>query len=105
MADRGRVRSPSWWRRRSLRARLTAAATLVIAIGAAVAAVLLVVRIDRGLTSALDTTLRQRASDVASASRGDDDIRRGIPAGRVGEIVQVVQPDGRVYAASTNITG
>ncbi|HEX6446183.1 MAG TPA: ATP-binding protein [Streptosporangiales bacterium] len=104
MAERGRVRAPSWWRRRSLRARLTAAATLVIAIGAAVAATLLVVRIQGGLTNALDTTLRQRASDVASASRGDD-IRSGIPAGRVGEIVQVVRPDGRIYAASTNITG
>lgn len=104
MADRGRARPPSWWRRRSLRARLTAAAILVIAIGAALAATLLVVRIQGGLTSALDTTLRQRASDVTSASRGDD-IRRGIPAGRVGEIVQVVRPDGRIFAASTNVTG
>lgn len=104
MADRARAGPPSWWGRRSLRARLTAAATLVIAIGAALAAALLVVRIQGGLTSALDSTLRQRASDVAAASDGDD-IRRGIPAGRVGEIVQVVRADGRVYAASTNITG
>lgn len=104
MPELRRPRLPSWWRRRSLRARLTAAATLVIAIGAALAAALLVIRVEGGLTGALDATLRQRAVDVAAASSGDD-IRRGLPAGRVGEIVQVVQPDGHVFAASTNITG
>ena len=55
----------SCWRRRSLRARLTAAATIVIAVGMAAAAVLLVWRVHSVLTADLDANLiRQGGTNI-----------------------------------------
>ena len=61
----GRRATLSCWRRRSLRARLTAAATIVIAVGMAAAAVLLVWRVHSVLTANLDANLiRQGGTNI-----------------------------------------
>jgi len=70
-ADRPRP-TPSWWRRLSLRARLTAASTIVIAVGMAAAATLLVWRVDSVGAANLDATLTRQVRDVAAdVAKGD----------------------------------
>ncbi|HXO50811.1 MAG TPA: hypothetical protein VN888_07235, partial [Mycobacterium sp.] len=68
--------APSWWRRISLRARLTAASTIVIAVGMAAAATLLVWRVDSVLAANLDATLTRQVRDVAAGvAKGDANPR------------------------------
>lgn len=94
----------SWWRRRSLRARLTAAATVLIAVGMAAAAVLLVWRVHSVLSADLDANLIRQAHLVA------DDVAAGDPlprTARSGEstIVQVLDARGKVLLSSGDIDG
>lgn len=94
----------SWWRRRSLRARLTAAATVLIAVGMAAAAVLLVWRVHSVLAADLDANLVRQAHLVA------DDVAVGDPlprTSRSGEstIVQVLDVRGKVLLSSGDIDG
>lgn len=87
----------TWWRRRSLRARLTAAAVLVIAVAITLSAVLLTVRLRSALVAGVDEAALDRAEAVATAVA----TGRGLPAGvDDDELVQVVTPDGRVLASS-----
>jgi heavy metal sensor kinase len=91
-------RLPAWWRRRSLRARLTMLASLVVAAGLAAGSLLLLASLQRSLVAALDTTARQRAQDVATLVDSDR-LPAAIPvAGAVQ--VQVVDARRRVLAAS-----
>ncbi|MGH3320336.1 MAG: ATP-binding protein [Streptosporangiaceae bacterium] len=93
-----------WWRRRSLRARLTAAATLVIAIGMALAAVLLVYQVYSELIDGLNNNARQRAQEIAATvHRGQ--LTSRLPATGEGAVAQVVDPTGRVVASSVNVSG
>jgi signal transduction histidine kinase len=95
----------AWWRRRSLRARLTVAAGVVIAVGMAAAAVLLTWRLHAMLLSNLDDTLTQRVAAVA-AETGDAELPGTLPgSGAESVAVQVVGPSGRVLAASANVVG
>ncbi len=93
-------RAPAWWRRRSLRARLTILATLVVAVGLAAGSVLLLGSLQRSLVAALDTTARQRAQDVAALA-GSGRLPDPIPVAGAGTVqVQVVDSRRRVLAAS-----
>lgn len=96
---------PSRWRRLSLRARLTAAATIVIAVGMAAAAVLLVWRVHSVLAADLDATLRQQVSFVA-ADLAAGDTKPRLPRG-AGEstALQVIDASGQVIASSGDIDG
>ena len=99
------VRVVSWWRRRSLRTRLTAASTAVIAVGVAAAAVLLVWRVHSTLVAGVDLTVSQRVSDVAAeAAQGQFSALRATGADSL-TLVQVVAGDGHVVASSANIDG
>lgn len=95
-----RERLPAWWRRRSLRARLTMLASLVVAAGLAAGSLLLLASLQRSLLAALDTTARQRAEDVA-ALVDSGRLPDPIPVAGAGTVqVQVVDARRRVLAAS-----
>ena len=89
-----------WWRRRSLRARLTMLASLVVAVGLAAGSLLLLASLQRSLLDSLDTTARQRAQDVAALADSDR-LPDPIPVAGAGTVlVQVVDSRSRVLAAS-----
>ncbi|MHB8342488.1 MAG: sensor histidine kinase [Mycobacteriales bacterium] len=95
------VHRPSW----SLRTRLTAAATLVVAVGVALAGGLLVWRQGTTLQGSLEGQAGDRAEQIA------DLIGPGAPfAGVAGvlrgdDAVQVLGPTGHVVANSPDLTG
>ncbi|MFI5772717.1 ATP-binding protein [Streptomyces sp. NPDC051658] len=95
----------SWWARRSLRLRLTAAAALVIAAGLAGAALLLVVWLHASLINGLDQTVLQRAQVVA-ADVDSNQIGAEVPATSHAEAaVQIVDGKGDVLSSSANLRG
>lgn len=94
----------SWWRRRSLRARLTAAASLVITVGIAVSAVLLTVRLRENLTGTVDEAARASA-DVVAAALADGQLPEVVPVDDDDVLVQVVDSAGAVVAASPGLSG
>ncbi|MDT5323403.1 MAG: hypothetical protein QOF25_555 [Mycobacterium sp.] len=97
--------TPSWWRRLSLRARLTAAATIVIAVGMAAAAALLVWRVDSVLAANLDANLTQQVHEVAAdVAKGDANPRVARSAGE-STVLQVVDGAGNVISSSGDIDG
>lgn len=98
-------RTGTWWARRSLRARLTAAATVVIIVGMAGAAVLLVLRLHASLLANLDTAVVQQVQTVGvEAARGQ--LLHPLPTSEEGAAaVQVIGADGRVLTSSANIDG
>ncbi|MDT5109794.1 MAG: hypothetical protein QOE20_1684, partial [Mycobacterium sp.] len=97
--------TPSWWRRLSLRARLTAAATIVIAVGMASAAALLVWRMDSVLAANLDANLTQQVHEVAAdVAKGDANPRVARSAGE-STVLQVVDGAGNVISSSGDIDG
>jgi len=98
VAERRRLRG--WWQRRSLRARLTLLATLVVAAGLAAGSLLLLGSLGKSLVATLDSTARQRAEDVASlVDQGR--VPDPIPVAGAGAVlVQVVDAKGGVLAAS-----
>ena len=103
-ADRPRP-TQSWWRRLSLRARLTAASTIVIAVGMAAAAALLVWRVDSVLATNLDATLTRQVRDVAAdVAKGDANPRVARSAGE-STVLQVVDGAGTVISSSGDIDG
>ncbi|HEV7421782.1 MAG TPA: HAMP domain-containing sensor histidine kinase [Mycobacterium sp.] len=97
--------TPSWWRRLSLRARLTAAATIVIAIGMAAAAALLVWRVDSVQAANLDANLTQQINEVAAdVAKGEVKPRVARSAGE-STVLQVVDAVGNVISSSGDIDG
>ncbi len=93
-------RLPAWWRRRSLRARLTMLSCLVVAAGLAAGSLLLLASLQRSLVASLDTAARQRAQDVAALADSDR-LPDPIPVAGAGTVqVQVVDSRRRVLAAS-----
>lgn len=93
----------SWWSRRSLRARLTAAASVVIAAGMLLASALLLWRVHSSLVANLDAAVIQQARTVAVDS-GNGALNRTLPnAGDGAATVQVVAADGTILATSANV--
>ena len=86
--------SGSWWRRRSLRVRLTAASTVLVAAGSVGAAALLAAYLRHSLLEAVDAAARQRAADVA-ALVASGSLPAGLPGADGESIVQVVDGSGR----------
>jgi signal transduction histidine kinase len=88
------------WPALSLRARLTAVATAVVALALLAGTVLLFVALQRSLLAAVDEAARQRAHDVA-ALVDSGQLPNPIPVAAGTPLVQVVDSDDRVVAAST----
>jgi signal transduction histidine kinase len=94
----------NWWSRRSLRARLTLAATTVIAAAIATAAGLLVWRVHDALIAGLDVTATGQALDVAATTASNN--RPTMPASLApAAAAQVVTQSGRVIVSSPNLAG
>ncbi len=91
-------------RRLSLRAKTTAAGTLVAAVVLVAGAFVLVVTLEDRLVSSTDGLSRSRVEDLldAAASRGVPDVL--VSVGDNG-VAQVVDGRGRVVAASANVVG
>ncbi|MEU8271843.1 ATP-binding protein [Sphaerisporangium sp. NPDC049002] len=88
-------RSPlTWWRRKSLRFRLTATASAVLALALAAAASVLVGVLGRALVASTDEVAYQRAREVVALA---DDGRLSDPvAVSDGTIIQVLDARGRI---------
>lgn len=95
---------PGWFRRRSLRTRLTAAATVVIAVSMIGLSAFLVLQLRSSLIAGIDDATRQRARDVAAAlSAGTESPL--LSSGEGDAAIQVIATDGTVIASSANIEG
>lgn len=96
---------PGWWRSRSLRARVTIAATLVVALGVAAVGAGILVGLRRSLVGALDDAVRQRARDVAALADAGQ-LRPLVPASPTDTgAVQVLDAAGDVVASSAELEG
>jgi signal transduction histidine kinase len=82
-----------------LRARLTAIATVLVAVALLAGTVLLLVALQRSLVAALDESARQRARDVATLV-DTGQLPNPIPVAAGTPLVQVVDAEDRVLAAS-----
>lgn len=97
--------SLSWWRRRSLRARLTAAATVVMVAGMGLASVLLVLRLQASLLANLDANASQEAATVADDAAHARLARPLTGTAESAGVVQVVDARGSVLTSSANVAG
>lgn len=86
---------PRW----SLRARLTVVTAGLLCVALVVGAVVLSTVLSRGRVAALDAVVRDRALTVGALVRGDQ-VPDALPVAQPGEIVQVLDGDGRVVASS-----
>lgn len=90
-----------WWRRRSLRARLTLLATAAVAAGLAAGAILLLVVLERTQIDSLDDGAERTASEVATLVDADR-LPDPVPIGSGTSVVQVLDAQDRVIAASAS---
>ncbi|GAA0403808.1 HAMP domain-containing sensor histidine kinase [Microbispora corallina] len=89
-----------WWRRQSLRFRLTTVSTAVLALALALSAYVFVGVLGRALMRTIDDEVYQRAREVSALS---DAGRLPDPVVSVDNtIVQVIGPDGRIVDATPN---
>ena len=87
-----------WWRRRSLRARVTLASTAGLALALAAAALLLSIALGLALTRSLDNSARQGAAEVAALANAN---RLPDPVLAPGTVtVQVLDAHGRIVDVS-----
>jgi signal transduction histidine kinase len=94
-----------WGARRAVRVRATVLATLVVALSLAVGGLLLVVLVHRSLVGSVDAAGSARARDVAALAAAGRLQATVASTGEESSVVQVVDPGGRVVAASPNILG
>ena len=88
-----------WWRRRSLRARLTLTAAAGLAVALAGVAVLLVSTLGVTLDRGLDNSARQTAREVAALVDANR-LPNPVPVAAGTAVVQVIDAHGRIVAAS-----
>jgi signal transduction histidine kinase len=94
-----------WWGRRSLRARLTAAATLAIVLTLSVAAYALLLVVHWSMQRGVDNTARERARAVgATVTTASADAIVDVQR-RSDAVVQVVDVNGNVVVSSSNARG
>jgi signal transduction histidine kinase len=93
------VAGPGWWRRRSLRARLTMITSAGLALALAAAAVLLVNALRVSLIRGLDVSARQGALEVA-ALIDQDRLPSPVPVAPGTLTVQVLDAQGRITDVS-----
>jgi len=92
------------WTRPGVRGRITLAATAAVAIVLALAGVALVVLLQRDLLAGVDASARTRAQDHRGSDNGT--LPPVLPAAQDdASVVQVLDGNGRVLAASANIEG
>ena len=88
-----------WWRRRSLRARLTLTAAAGLAVALAGVAVLLVSTLGVTLDRGLDNSARQTGREVAALVDANR-LPNPVPVAAGTAVVQVIDAHGRIVAAS-----
>lgn len=96
-----RRRAPlRWWRRRSLRARITLLATALFTLALMLAGLILVFTVGKSLLSTLDSSAERSGAEVAALVQSGR-LPAQVLAGSGGvSLVQVVDQDNRVVAAS-----
>src|SRR4051812_36567708 len=92
----------AWWRRRSVRTRLTVAASAVMAVALGLAAVSLVWGLHRSLLGSVDSTAKERAQDAARLPATDGVLPTSAEADNV---VQIIDATGHVVASTANVVG
>src|SRR4051812_24327007 len=92
----------TWWRRRSVRTRLTVAASAVMAIALVFTAVSLVWGLHRSLLGSVDGTAQERAREAARLPVTDGVLPSNAEADNV---VQIVDATGQVVASTANVAG
>jgi signal transduction histidine kinase len=91
---------------RSLRFRITAVATVVVAVVLAFTAIVVVVAQQRALTDNLDDRLRRRADDVSAlVESGSTPEVLAVDGDPDDSLAQLVTVSGEVVAASPNVAG
>ena len=98
----------AWSRAGSVRARTTAGAALTVAVALVLGAVVVIALQQRALTENIDTSLEQRADDLAAllAAGSLPSVLGGSEQGRSDEtLAQILDANGDVVAASANIAG
>ena len=103
MSVRGLRGLTGWVGSRSLRARLTAAAVVVIAGAITVSAVLLTVRLESALVTGVDQAALDRAQRVATAIGSGRPEESLIAVADDDEVVHVLDEDGVVLASSVEL--
>ncbi|MFI7532686.1 sensor histidine kinase [Streptosporangium sp. NPDC049376] len=96
---RGGRRTAGWWRRKSLRFRLTAVASAVLALALVVSAYVMVGVLGQALITTIDDAIYQRARDtvsLADAGRLPDELTTSD-----GTLLQVIDGRGRITHATT----
>jgi signal transduction histidine kinase len=88
-----------WWRRRSLRARVTLASTIGLALALLVVALLLRTELRASLSKGLDNTARQGAREVAALADAHR-LPDPVPVADGTITVQVLDAQGRIVDAS-----
>ncbi len=92
--------SPGWWSRRSLRLRVTAAATAVLAVGLVVGTVVLANVFEHRRVSSVDVTVRSEVTTISQlVASGDLPSPLPSPAGAT-TLAQVVDSAGTVLAST-----
>lgn len=91
--------------RGGVRMRTTVLATAVVAVALAAGALLLVLLVHRSLVGSLDAAGLARAHDVAALATAGRLQETVASTGEESSVVQVLDPAGRVIAASPNISG
>lgn len=100
----GRARGLTGWARsRSLRARLTAAAVVVIALAITLSAVLLTVRLESALVAGVDQAALDRAQRVAAAITAGRSPASSLDVEDDDEVVHVLGEDRTVLASSVEL--
>jgi len=89
----------SWWRRRSLRARLTLTAGAGLAVALAGVAIVLMSALGRTLDRGLDNSARQTGQEVAALVDANR-LPNPVPVAAGTAVVQVIDARGRIVAAS-----
>ncbi len=93
------------WRALSIRARITIAAVAVVAAALAAAGYAITALEERSLVSAVDDGVRAHSADVAAEVAGGHLPPELAVSAEHETLVQVLDTDGRVVAASTNLVG
>ncbi|MBG0830007.1 HAMP domain-containing protein [Planomonospora sp. ID67723] len=97
--EAGARRTAGWWRRKSLRFRLTAAASAVLAVALAVSAYVMIGVLGQALIATIDDSIYQRAREIVSqadAGQVPDEL-----ASPDGVLIQVIDSAGRITHATT----
>ncbi|MEV7006780.1 ATP-binding protein [Streptosporangium sp. NPDC051022] len=95
----GTRRTAGWWRRRSLRFRLTAVASAVLALALAVSAYVMIGVLGQALLTTIDDAIYQRARDTVSLA--DAGRLPGEMTTPDGTLLQVIDAWGRITHATT----